>query len=268
MKRKAFTLIELLVVIAIIAILAAILFPVFAKARERALKASCLSNTNQLGKALMMYTDDNNGSYPVNRFYQSGTTTLIPPYTWKRAMYKYTSSIDVWKCPANKADKSNQSKVVPGTIGDESNRKPEYINAVQLPSGYGYNAGLFYSPADRSYHQADPKFVPRLTSVKNPAGTMAIIETRSANPDLGPWVCQAGWTTNETGTAGLGKKSYFFTHGNQMNVTFADGHSKSVTPFQTYQAPNMWGVPEDDGWLVPGKTLAGWDRNINPDEIK
>lgn len=64
MKRKAFTLIELLVVIAIISILAAILFPVFAKARERARQSSCLSNQRQLGQAFVMYKADYDGINP------------------------------------------------------------------------------------------------------------------------------------------------------------------------------------------------------------
>lgn len=63
-RRHAFTLIELLVVIAIIAILAAILFPVFARARESAKKAACINNNNQLGKAFIMYAGDNNDRYP------------------------------------------------------------------------------------------------------------------------------------------------------------------------------------------------------------
>ena len=58
MRRKGFTLIELLVVIAIIAILAAILFPVFARARENARKSNCLSNLKQLGNGMMMYVQD------------------------------------------------------------------------------------------------------------------------------------------------------------------------------------------------------------------
>ena len=61
--KKAFTLIELLVVIAIIAILAAILFPVFAQAREKARQASCLSNEKQIGLGLMMYTQDYDETY-------------------------------------------------------------------------------------------------------------------------------------------------------------------------------------------------------------
>ncbi len=63
-SNRAFTLIELLVVIAIIAILAAILFPVFARARESGYRTQCISNSNQLGKAFLMYSDDNNSRYP------------------------------------------------------------------------------------------------------------------------------------------------------------------------------------------------------------
>src|SRR5205809_6997285 len=67
-KRRGFTLIELLVVIAIIAILAAILFPVFAQAREKARGASCMSNLKQSGTALMMYVQDYDEYYPINLY--------------------------------------------------------------------------------------------------------------------------------------------------------------------------------------------------------
>ena len=71
MSRRGFTLIELLVVIAIIAILAAILFPVFAKAREKARQTSCLSNVKQLGLGLMMYAQD----------YDEKLPSYLPPWT-------------------------------------------------------------------------------------------------------------------------------------------------------------------------------------------
>src|SRR6476619_5175287 len=63
-KKKAFTLIELLVVIAIIAILAAILFPVFGRARENARRSSCQSNLKQIGLGIAQYTQDNDEAYP------------------------------------------------------------------------------------------------------------------------------------------------------------------------------------------------------------
>ncbi|MFQ6131955.1 MAG: DUF1559 domain-containing protein [Armatimonadota bacterium] len=82
--RDGFTLIELLVVIAIIAILAAILFPVFSRARERARQASCLSNLRQLGAAIMMYVQDHDGTYPMsaylNRSCVATVNYLIIPY--------------------------------------------------------------------------------------------------------------------------------------------------------------------------------------------
>ena len=66
--KRGFTLIELLVVIAIIAILAAILFPVFAQAKEAAKRTSCLSNSNQLGKAMLMYMGDNDDKVPMQNY--------------------------------------------------------------------------------------------------------------------------------------------------------------------------------------------------------
>ena len=71
--RKGFTLIELLGVIAIIAILAAMLFPVFARARDNARKANCLSNQKQIGLALMQYTQDWDEMYPYSYYYVNGS---------------------------------------------------------------------------------------------------------------------------------------------------------------------------------------------------
>src|SRR5437667_11069914 len=86
-KQNGFTLIELLVVIAIIAILAAILFPVFAKAREKARQASCLSNTKQMGLALMMYTQDYDEILPFRVVRINGT--YFEGLSWRRFIYPY-----------------------------------------------------------------------------------------------------------------------------------------------------------------------------------
>jgi len=95
MKRSnGFTLIELLVVIAIIAILAAILFPVFARVREKARQTSCLSNEKQLGLALTQYVQDNNERYPCGSagVYQSGRG-------WAGTLYPYVKSAGAYTCP-------------------------------------------------------------------------------------------------------------------------------------------------------------------------
>ena len=91
-RQSAFTLIELLVVIAIIAILAAILFPVFARARENGRRSSCSSNMKQLGLAVIQYTLDYDGRYPFSD--QSGVG-------WKNVTQPYTKSDQLWVCPSN-----------------------------------------------------------------------------------------------------------------------------------------------------------------------
>jgi len=92
MKTKAFTLIELLVVIAIIAILAAILFPVFAKVREKARQTSCTSNEKQLGMGFIQYVQDNDEAFPPGMSdrvgYSGGWAHFVTPYLKSPAVYK------------------------------------------------------------------------------------------------------------------------------------------------------------------------------------
>lgn len=106
--RRAFTLIELLVVIAIIAILAAILFPVFARAREAARQTSCRSNLKQIGTALQMYRQDYDELMPCLAFgngtgpYLTPDNTATAPYLlWNHVIHSYVKNFGIFNCPSN-----------------------------------------------------------------------------------------------------------------------------------------------------------------------
>jgi prepilin-type N-terminal cleavage/methylation domain-containing protein/prepilin-type processing-associated H-X9-DG protein len=106
-SRRAFTLIELLVVIAIIAIIAAILFPVFAQAREKARQSSCLSNLRQIGMAVRMYLQDNDGQCFVHHLYDADVSangpviSLEPEKPWTVIFSPYVRSRAVFYCPSD-----------------------------------------------------------------------------------------------------------------------------------------------------------------------
>jgi prepilin-type N-terminal cleavage/methylation domain-containing protein len=99
-SRLGFTLIELLVVIAIIAILAAILFPVFAQVREKARQTSCLSNLKQLGTAMQMYVSDHDGFYPpvVGR---APGERFVYEWSWLHRIEPYVKSLALYVCPSS-----------------------------------------------------------------------------------------------------------------------------------------------------------------------
>lgn len=135
LNRRAFTLIELLVVIAIIAILAAILFPVFATARERARQASCLSNCRQIGLAIRMYNDDNQDGWPFARMMMSGP--MRSEITWLDTVRDYTNSPILNRCPSDSSplwDSSNPMDVRRTTYGINgylTPNHPPYWGAVK-----------------------------------------------------------------------------------------------------------------------------------------
>jgi prepilin-type N-terminal cleavage/methylation domain-containing protein/prepilin-type processing-associated H-X9-DG protein len=154
--HRGFTLIELLVVIAIIAILAAILFPVFARAREKAREASCTSNLKQIGLAIAMYAQDFDGLLPLAHeypatggsgiYYQgpSGIADVLAPYTKNR---------QVFRCPSD----PNAVPVGWGTQGISYDYGPGGVFNYDL-SDYGIGSTAL-QPIDSPYNVAPAQFV-------------------------------------------------------------------------------------------------------------
>ena len=161
-KPRAFTLIELLVVIAIIAILAGILFPVFAKAREKAEQADCISNTNQLAKSIVMYASDYDQKLPRIYFdadgsssYAENAATIIDgsgDYAWAYAMFPYTKSFQIFTCKAFPDDQNWDGRVAPVT---DNNGISYGMNADLSQVGYKYTRISYPSQTVLTYDSAE-----------------------------------------------------------------------------------------------------------------
>ncbi len=159
-SRTGFTLIELLVVIAIIAILAAILFPVFAQARDKARQTSCLSNAKQIGTGVMMYTQDYDEMYPTIDY--AKYLVLIQPYT---------KNEQIWECPS-----ATGSYRIVASAALFNPPADKFIK-----TGWAANGDVF-----GGFFQSAPK---NLTRVDEPAGTVLLAETdvdRSITPRQTP----------------------------------------------------------------------------------
>lgn len=113
--RRGFTLIELLVVIAIIAIIAAILFPVFAKVREKARQTTCLSNVKQIGLAMTQYTQDNDESFPI------GAVAGSLGQGWAGTIYPYVKSTGAFKCPDDATGEQRNGNIVSYPVSYSAN---------------------------------------------------------------------------------------------------------------------------------------------------
>jgi prepilin-type N-terminal cleavage/methylation domain-containing protein/prepilin-type processing-associated H-X9-DG protein len=218
-KRKTvgFTLIELLVVIAIIAILAAILFPVFSQAREKARQAACLNNAKNMGMAAQMYTDDSDETYPPVRFGAGRPCWSPAPYytSWRILAQPYLRNWKIFDCPSFPDLQCSEEW---RETGREKSPYPQYMD-------YQLNGSQFcYSQNRRKWDIA------RFTGpgLAGPASLIFIQEGGlQCAPDTGTW---CNWVFRRETARHNGGKNY----------VFADGHAKWMKPQQTTSPVNMW----------------------------
>ncbi len=271
-RNQGFTLIELLVVIAIIAILAAILFPVFAQAREKARQTSCLSNTKQIGTAILMYAQDYDETLLGYRFQQTGinqnpyaTDTRVGngakvPIFFNQLLNPYVKNDQVWKCPSSRRSWVNldTQPVTPGDNfqsygGQNSYGASNYL--FRSNSGLGMAAVVATADTvamtDAMYYNVLPKNPCRLAGETYGTATSPVDPTSSSYPrywknignsyiNFAPLV-----EPNNLEAEKLGKSR----HSEQINTIYLDGHSKAI----------QYNRLINDAGLIRGGTTSIWD---------
>lgn len=218
-KKHGFTLIELLVVIAIIAILAAILFPVFSRAREKARQTTCLSNLKQVGQALMMYVQDWDETYP---YFTScadpgqGTAYMAP----QGKLHPYVKNAKVWECPS--------ATVGVQLVGDGNLARsgalcfPGDFAGIRLSIGFNYLLMSFFDCTN---------WLPavRMSDVVEPSETIAFADSSSwwsGGAPAGEFVfANAVWAWAYADPDHR-SASRCNRHSEGENIVFADGHAK------------------------------------------
>lgn len=217
-NRKAFTLIELLVVIAIIAILAAILFPVFGRARENARRSSCQSNLKQIGLGIMQYTQDYDETMPGVSLATATTTR------WEDAVQPYVKSRQLFVCPSN-----TSTTFFTGTTGTWLNH---YLgngnNNLAASAGSGFN---FRRPMDATDPSGSAYVTTTLSAIQAPAQCILVSEN------------QGNRNSSNLYSISTSGGMDFTNHLTTTNFLFADGHVKAMKPAATFRGGvNMWAV--------------------------
>ena len=232
MRKRGFTLIELLVVIAIIAILAAILFPVFAQARDTARKASCLSNMKQLGTAAAMYTQDYDETTVPGRICSAPPFRLSnlggaacecggrPYAAWHDLVQPYVKNYRLLRCPSGLPTEGYTP-----TMGAQ---QPPHNDPENLRWHYNVNYIYTYGNCASGCAGNDPwgthcAFGRALASISTPADLIAVVEGAAGPPDI----------RNSIGALRC-------RHQKGGNYIFADGHAAWKSFSQTLFPRFLW----------------------------
>jgi prepilin-type N-terminal cleavage/methylation domain-containing protein/prepilin-type processing-associated H-X9-DG protein len=242
-RRRAFTLIELLVVIAIIAILAAILFPVFAQAREQARAITCLSNMKQIGTALRMYSQDYGETMPWTSNWNSGCVSYLgyPPKYDKTGdlagsqievlLNPYIKSARLWICPS--WDEARIALFMPAVCPGSK------VTAAQVHSSYYW------------VHWTYPGDGPQGSGIKvaGPAGPGTLggnlpIAGRSEAAVVAPSLAPVFWDWADYNSP---PQNMFPPHPSGINACYLDGHAKVSTSRTSGQ--EWYQMHSSDGWV-------------------
>jgi prepilin-type N-terminal cleavage/methylation domain-containing protein/prepilin-type processing-associated H-X9-DG protein len=225
-NAPGFTLIELLVVIAIIAILAAILFPVFAQATEKARMAACQSNLKQLAQAFALYVQDWDGRYPMSPQIGAGTSH------YPIAVSSYVKNTSVWTCPSDP-----NPKQIPSADSLSGTSNAFHVS-------YGYNQWLFGDRRDF----ASSKWYHETGSLTFPACGISEARIRYAAQTV-VLACEPSWGPEASNSSGCppydgrlpGAVIYNIGHqGRTLSMAaFCDGHVKTCKSFEkSYHGDN------------------------------
>jgi prepilin-type N-terminal cleavage/methylation domain-containing protein/prepilin-type processing-associated H-X9-DG protein len=214
-KQRAFTLIELLVVIAIIAILAAILFPVFARAREKARQTSCLSNLKQLSLAMLMYAQDYDETWPPAYYYDA---TWTQEYGWDFHVDWNTGAAGLGLI--GPYTKNEQLNACPSARGMQSWGRPY--------TGYAYNTSYIgYRHTPGGLDDLPPA---TLGDLRSPAETVLLCDSAFWSTWPAPGIAASNYlrAPSDPMYAWIGPNVHF-RHNLSANVAYCDGHAKAVT---------------------------------------
>ncbi len=252
-RRTGFTLIELLVVIAIIAILAAILFPVFAQAREAARKTACLSNTKQIGLAATMYAQDYDEVLPEtgwvgpcssqtpgpNGYYAIGDAYFSGVFSFPIASAPYIKNWQIFSCPSD-PDKGGFNKTgsycyeaqlvavhMPGSFPGMSNVVNAMLKSFPLSYAGNYFLSQTYDPSFSRAMYTGPVKMHSLADMQYPSNLFYMADVGSQLSSTGTifagWYIAPGYGNTADGTGRWPKGG---RHQGGRNWAFVDGHAK------------------------------------------